>query len=351
VGKLMADLMRGTMGRRKRQWLEIAELALRRWNLWPAELTFLGSNGKAVLKAQAAAGEYALRLYPSGGLKSAALQSELFWLSYIRRHTDLLAPNPVPALVDGREQRYLDIHCDQRPVPQSARVVLFQFINGRSKAAREMTAEDLRRIGEYLGKLHREGQCGLPADFERTRLDWHGLIGDDSPYASPRERELFSAGQRAVYAEVADLLRARLTALAARSDAMGLIHADLLAKNIIFRDEAIAALDFEYCAWGYFLYDLAPILWQLKGDRAADYPELEDALWRGYASIRPLADDDRDLLELMTAARQLASCRWLLANRQNPQVSAAAPALIAERFAELRGFLDCGILRRNSLTL
>ncbi|MCY3834414.1 MAG: phosphotransferase [Chloroflexi bacterium] len=339
------------MARQQRVWLEIAELALRRWSLPPAELSVLGSNGKAVLKVQADAGLYVLRLYKPGGVTEAALRSELNWLSTIHRHTDLLAPRPIHSFVDGCERSYIDIHCGQLPAPHKARAVLFQFIDGESKTARDLTLKDVQRIGEYLGKLHREGQRDLPAGFGRTRLDWNGLFGDDSPYASPQERDQLSAAQRAVYAEVANRLRQRLSALASEPNSMGLIHADLLAKNIVFVEDAIAALDFEYCAWGFFLYDLAPLLWQLKGDRAADYPELQDALWRGYTSIRPQVEGQRDLLESMTAARQLVSCRWLLANLTNPTVSAAAPALIAERFAELRGFIDTGRLQRQSRTL
>ena len=347
----MTDRAGGKKARQKRQWLEIAELALRRWSLSPAELSLLGSNGKAVLKVQAAAGVYVLRLYPPGGVIEAALRSELNWLSTIHRHTDLLAPRPIASFEDGCERSYVDIYCDQLPAPHEARAVLFQFIDGASKKARDLTLEDIQRIGEYLGKLHREGQCGLPAGFGGRRLDWNGLFGDDSPYASPKERGQLSASQRAVYAEVANRLREPLSALASEPNSMGLIHADLLAKNVVFVEDAIAALDFEYCAWGFFLYDLAPLLWQLKGDRAADYSELEDALWQGYASIRPPAAGDRDLLESMTAARQLLSCRWLLANLTNPTVSAAAPALIEERFAELRVFLDTGCLQRQTRTL
>ena len=336
----------------KRQWLELAELAIRRWNLSPAELNFLACNGKAVLKVQAPGGDYVLRLYPPGGLNAAALQSELCWLTTIRRQTELLAPSPVSALVDGRMRNYLDIHSDQLPALHQARAALFEFINGESKTASELATDDVHRIGEYLGALHRDGQNDRPAKDAATRLDWNGLFGDDeSPYSSGREREWLSASQRAIYADVARHSRERMSRMASMTDNMGMIHADLLAKNILFVDESIAALDFEYCAWGYFLYDLAPLLWQLKGDRAGDYPELEESLWRGYTSIRPQADNDRDLLESMTAARQIASCRWLLANMSNPAIGELAPALIDQRFTELRGFLDSGILRRSSPTL
>ena len=56
-------------------------------------------------------------------------------------------------------------------------------------------------------------------------------------------------------------------------------------------------LDFEYCGWGFYLYDLAPLLWQLKGERASDYLMLGG---RAVARIHinPTdPDSDRELLE------------------------------------------------------
>ena len=134
-------------------------------------------------------------------------------------------------------------------------------------------------------------------------------------------------------------MAARVGQVMARLDrepaSIGLIHADLLSKNALFGRAAVAALDFEYSGWGYFLYDLAPLLWGLRGERRADYAPLEDALLDGYRSARPNAQVDREALEAFVAARQVASCRWLLQNRHHPHLRSAAPDLIRQRTAEL----------------
>ena len=103
--------------------------------------------------------------------------------------------------------------------------------------------------------------------------------------------------------------------------------------------------------WGYFLYDLAPLLWQLKGDRPDDYPMLEEALCQGYACARAVTEPERALLEPFIAARQLASCRWLLGHWDHPDLREMAPALLHARFAELEAFLTTGRLDRNTATL
>lgn len=346
----MTDFENRTIDQRP-LWLDMAEQAMRRWGYRPLETRWLGHGSNVVFKVTTADAEYVLRLHPSGSVGAARLRSELWWLSSIRRETTLLAPFPVRALIEGGEQPFLEPRQDKRPLLSIAYAALFEYIDGAVKPARALSASDVYRIGEYLGALHSEAQFEPPADFDRPRLDWEGLFGEDSPYASPGERLLKNAEQRAILADVARQLRDPLSKLASSPEATGLIHADLLAKNIVFGAEAIAALDFEYCGWGFYLYDLAPLLWQLKGDRAADYHELEDAIWRGYTSSRRVADSDRQLLEPFIAARQFASIRWLLSNLDNPSARAAAPPLIAARCAELKAFLATGRLGRRSPTL
>ncbi len=346
----MTDFANLTMDQQRQLWLELAHDALQRWDLKPQKMRWLGHGGNVVFHVPAGDADFVLRLHPPGRADAVRLSSELGWLASIRRDTDLIAPYPVAALVDGRERLSLEMQHDLLPHASVVHAALFKYIEGKSKPAPDLSAEDVYRVGEYLGALHSEAQFKTAGDFEGPRLDWAGLFGDDSPYASLSETGLESE-HRGVLDQVAEQLRVPLSELATKPDAMGLIHADLLAKNILFRADSIAALDFEYCGWGFYLYDLAPLLWQLKGERATDYMALEQAMWGGYTSVRPRAESDRALLESFIAARQFASIRWLRSNLDNPAVRVLAPALIAERCAELKLFIESGILRRSTPTL
>lgn len=347
----MAEVTNSTKAQQQRLWLELGEYALRRWNLQADSLRLLAYGSKVIIRVSAAGADYVLRMHRPERVNVLWLRSELTWLSLIRRRTDLLAPYPIPAPFDGGEQSLIELRHERLPAPSTAYATLFEFIEGDVKSARDLGLVDVARVGEYLGKLHTVGQFSPPAAFDGPRLDWEGLFGDNSPYASPNERDLISDEQRAILDELAVRLRSPLSKLSSRDDATGLIHADLLAKNIVFRERTIAALDFEFCGRGYFLFDLAPLLWQLKGERAADYSELEEAIWTGYTSVRPVADGDRELLEPFIAARQFASIRWLLANLENPAIGEKTPSLIADRCRELEGFLETGIMQRSTPTL
>ena len=347
----MAEVTNRTQAQQQRLWLESGALALRRWNLKADSMRLIGYGSKVIIRITAAGADYVLRLHPPGPVNVNWLRSELIWLSMLRRRTDLLAPFPVSAQVDGGEQMLVELRHDRLPVPGVAFAALFEFVEGDVKPARDLRPVDVYRVGAYLGQLHTIGQCRLPAGFDRPRLHWEGLFGDNSPYASPTDSDMLGDELRAILDEVAVRLRRPLSILASRAEATGLIHADLLAKNIVFREHTIAALDFEFCGWGFFLYDLAPLLWQLKGERATDYSELEEAIWRGYTSVRSVAERDREQLEPFIAARQFASIRWLLANLGNPTLNEVATSLIAERCRELEAYLDTGVMQRSTATL
>ena len=335
----------------KSRWLDLAREALAGWGIQSYSLRWLGYGSKATLKIECDSGCYALRLQHGGRQDEAHLRSEMRWLRLIREQAGLEAPVPVPVLGAERDQCVYALSTPLRPPQRRLYAMLFEFIEGDIKPARDLRRDDLVRVGTYLARLRRDAQFKPPPAFIRPRLDNEGLFGADSPYYSDAEGGGLSAAQRATFAAVAERVGETMTRLGEDKRNLGMIHADMLAKNIVIRSGSIAALDFEFCGWGYFLYDLAPLLWQLKGERADDYPELESALWSGYRAINDSVSDHRDCLEAFIAARQLASCRWLLANLSVPALRAAAPTLITQRCNELRDYLDTGLLRRKSATL
>ena len=340
-----------TLAQQQALWQSLASEALSVWGLRAREVSWLGYSNNAVFKVATAGGDFVLRLHAPGPVTSARLRSELAWLRHIRQQSDLLAPFPLPVADTAMEDSLVALAHPQLPPPHQVIACLFAYMPGDGKAAQALTQDDVCAVGRYLAQLHTGGQFQPPGDFDRPRLDADGFFADDSPYASSREGDALTAPQLAVCREVAQAVEAAMTRLAQLPGSFGLIHGDLLAKNVLFSADGVAALDFEHCAWGYFVYDLAPLLWQLKGERPQDYAHLKAALWAGYASLRPQAKREREYLETLIVARQLASCRWLLQNQHHPQVRAAAPTLLAGRIDQLRAFLATGSLLRHTATL
>jgi Ser/Thr protein kinase RdoA (MazF antagonist) len=172
------------------------------------------------------------------------------------------------------------------------------------------------------------------------------MFGAESPYNPGDGAEIFTPEQIEVMDSVAERVRSAMRALDVDEDSFGLIHGDFIHKNYFFQDSQVCAVDFEYCAFGYYLYDLAPVL--LGWSPLPNYESLKVALWQAYTALRPQPEAYRDLLEIFVAGRHAASCRWIASNLHNPRIRARAPEILATRGDELRGFLATGRLERKS---
>jgi len=70
------------------------------------------------------------------------------------------------------------------------------------------------------------------------------------------------------------------------ADTVGLIHADMHLGNALFWRGEVKVIDFDDCGFGYWLYDIAVSLWELR--HRNDYGHFRSALIDGYTRRRPL---------------------------------------------------------------
>lgn len=319
-------------------WETMAARALEK-RLPDAQISWLAQTHNAVFNVQNGERRFVLRLSHLAPERTRQMASEMLWLRLLRDIAGLSASYPVQA---GALQD------DERLVYAA----LFEYLDGETRDPQTITMYDLNAVGEYLAMLHTfSASFDAPRSFDRPRLDWEGLFGEESVYPLGKGAALFTADHVAIFSEVAEQVRATMTTLGAERTVFGLIHGDLLLKNILFHEDGmVSALDWEYCSWGYYLYDLAPLLWQLCPQ--PDYEDYADALWEGYSANTPEAEAQRAHLEVLVAARHLASCRWVVGNMTLPAIGGAAnaAAILAERTAELRGFLETGRLIRRGQT-
>ena len=79
-----------------------------------------------------------------------------------------------------------------------------------------------------------------------------------------------------------------MTQLGDGADQVGLIHADLHLDNALFWRDDVRIIDFDDCGFGYWLYDIAVSLWELR--HRGDYEQFRAALDRG---LHPASADCR----------------------------------------------------------
>lgn len=320
-------------------WLRLAQAAIVQEPAYAdAKVTWMAHTHNAVFSVQNGPKMAVLTLYKHN-VDISRLQSEAAWLRAISEQTELVVGRPI---------KLLSVHDVQ--TGKTIQGALRDYVEGAPKAPPDLTPEDMMRIGDFLAKLHYfSEQYEPPADFDRPRLDFDGLFGDGGIYDPGQAMRVFTAHQLSVIEQTTERIHTVMNEIGKNRADFGLIHGDMLSKNILFHQGDVRAIDWEFSGWGYYLYDVTPLLWQLKAQ--ANYDALAAALWAGYISKRPLPGHYAPLLDTFIAARQVASMRWLASNLDHPMVKDHAHNLIQQRTQELQDFLATGQLKRQSITL
>ena len=323
-------------------WLEQAQKALCFMGKEHAKIEWLAYTHHPVFDIRDDENHFTLHFYSHQNYRWDKMYSVAMWL---RRLNNEKLNVPPPAMQD-EDNPYTAQGGHDEGMWWNA--ILYHYIEGEARSAEAVSLPEMQQIGGFLGRLHQFAitKPDMPFNQLLTKLDYEGLFGKNGIYYPGDDAiQVFTDAQIMVLETVAEQVKSAMDELGTGESEFGLIHGDLLLKNILFHEAEVHALDFEYCGWGYYLYDLTPILWQLKPQ--ARYPELEQALWDGYTSIRPLSKRHRELLETFIAGRQVASMRWVAANRHNPAYQSKVEGILAQRTAELQGFLETGILNRQ----
>jgi Ser/Thr protein kinase RdoA (MazF antagonist) len=322
----------------KAWWLEQAKIALQTMQMPDARVEWLAYTHNAVFEVNYQNQRYTLRLQEQKPNSHLLAEEEV--LGFFHAH-GLRNRVPLP-----------------KQIYQSDTIIglLCSFVEGKERQAEQISPNDMQAIGEFLRILHRTESFYMPIVFggggfpdyrkgDLPHLDWLGLFGQFGNYAlDEKALSVFNNEQVSIMNRVTEYVRYAMNNQN-QYGKFGLIHGDLLLKNILFHEGEVRALDFEYCGWGYYLYDLCPLLWQLKP--LSNYNELEEALWKSYCYQNPNTRDHRQLLETFIAGRQVASMRWVAANQHNPAYQGKVESILQQRTAELQGFLETGILKRS----
>jgi Ser/Thr protein kinase RdoA (MazF antagonist) len=300
---------------RLRRLRRLAEGALRRYEIPSPSLTLLAHEENTSFRVDAADGErYVLRISRTHGSpfhpprSEPQVRSEVEWLLALR-DAGLPVPEPVSA-TDG--STVIAMHVDGDPTPRTC--VLFRWVPGRFVDAR-LTPSHLERVGQMMARFHHHSATFAPRQaFERPEV---GAID-----AEIQAHIVETVGRFMPASEVATIERAIETVTRARSelgrprDAFGLIHGDLHQDNYLFRCGRVAAIDFDDCGWGHFLYDLAVTLSEIR--ERSGYEGMRSGLLRGYRVIRPLALDLEPYLDVFQVLRTLQLTLWFIEQRDHP---------------------------------
>lgn len=311
--------------------------ALPRWGLAPeAPLRLLTISENATFLAQADDGTpIVLRVHRPDYHTLDEIRSELAWIEALRADGVATVPEPLRT-ADGELLAALDDGGSLR------HVAAFAFMGGQEPEPGADLAGWYRALGSITARLHSHARGWRPdANFRRKTWDFDATLGDRPLWGDWRAGLGLDAPGRALIARAADLLREQLAAYGAAGRKFGLIHADLRPANLLVDGDRLGVIDFDDCGFSWFMYDFAAAVSFMEHEPFI--PELEEAWLDGYATVAPVAAEDRAMLPALVLLRRILLTAWVASHEETPTAQAMGVPYtlgtldLAERYLIERG--------------
>lgn len=294
-----------------------------------ARLRFLGHSENLTFRVEDADGSvYLLRLHHPviayfGGArqKPEMIASELLWLETLVREGGFDLQKPVRSR-QGELVTLIQPEAGSSPTP----CTLLTWLEGAHFSPAAPDALDLiRRFGALVAQMHNFASSWQPPEgFTRPRYDRRYFQRLFARLLRGVDLGVFSEDVYRIFRAVSLEVLGEIEALPRGPGSWGMIHADLHVGNFLVSGGKVFPIDFSFCGFGHYLYDVSICLvGGLKYD-------LRRAFLEGYRGERALPESARRAVESFALASALnyyayqidnpAEQNWL--KRRLPDVAA-----------------------------
>ncbi len=172
--------------------------------------------------------------------------------------------------------------------------------------------EQIKRLGQLLGRLHLLGSADLFSERNEMNLGTHG----QGPRNFLLEHGWIPPHLTSQYQQVTDEL---LSSIEDKINQVGnlnriRIHGDFHMGNILYRDEVVYVLDFDDCCNGPRIQDI----WMLfSGDRQEMAVQI-DTFLQAYETFSHFPHQELSLIECFRSFRIMHYCAWLARRWADP---------------------------------
>jgi Ser/Thr protein kinase RdoA (MazF antagonist) len=224
------------------------------------------------------------------------------------------------------------------------RAVVFEAVEGESCEFDEMPPERYPAWGRAIAEYHNAAQ----GYHQPGRPTWRDHLAAAGSHLPPAD---------ALAHAVLDRLTGAFERLAVSEDNYGLIHYDLCADNLFWREGQPGYIDFDDSGYDWFAADLAYAVRDMLDDRASRFdpsaPAFQ-AVLGGYRQARPLPDASVALIPLFFAEKSPAALRRAApTHRRRPRAGRAYTMRSIERwtiFAQISGSSTSSLTRTRNCT-
>jgi Ser/Thr protein kinase RdoA (MazF antagonist) len=275
---------------------------------------------------------FALRINVNSHKTAPELRAEMAWIDALSRDTEVSVPVPQLTIAGGLTTTVW--------VPSLGRqlpAALFGWLSGPNVEDRAARVH-LRAAGQAMARMHRHAEgWSLPADASLPASDelfMHGsrYLHLDHPLLTPERREVLERVIPQVQQRFAEVFA---------SATPHVLHADLHLANMKWYRGRLSVFDFDDCVIGVPAHDLGVSTYYLRPRQ-----ELVDALFEGYASLRPLPVVSPDRFEALLVGRNVLLLNELLGT-SSADFRDMLPTYAANTFVKLRHYLDHGEFRHD----
>lgn len=263
---------------------------------------------------------FALRVNINSKRTQANLAAEVDFVRFLQSKANIKVPNPQP-MMDGS---FIGSAFHQ----DSGRLlnfVLYGWLAGE-EIGHAPKIEHAFKLGVLMAKMHDVTQeFAISGGAELTVLRdpfWgqgNNLYGELSQLHKDEQKQLIFAMEK-----IDDLLGEIYD-----SGTPQPIHADLHGGNVLVDSGELAVLDFDDCAIGYPLQDIATTLYYF------DTKEQDRAFLEGYASVRELPNYTQSQMSLLLLQRRIILLNYLL-ETSTPEHREMAPQYLEETLRRIR---------------
>jgi Ser/Thr protein kinase RdoA (MazF antagonist) len=251
------------------------------------------------------------------GADPEAINSELLWLEALSRDTDLVLQKPVRnqagelvTRIPGEEDGGF-VNC-----------TLLHWLAGQPYHRDLESVHTASQIGIILAKLHHHAsQWKVPEGFKRPLRDrayFERMLNGLRPALADGR---ISPTDYAELETSVGLLGEMMHSLSEDRQSYGIIHADAHKGNMLYHAGQIRLIDFSFCAWGNFMFDVSICLSDMK-------KELHPVFMKSYNSLKSLPDNYHKLIEgFFIGSIVGAFCYWAANPRTQELLAAKVPQI------------------------
>ncbi len=308
---------------------EIARRSLDNYNIGEIHLNFLQHSDNVTYKVESPAGTFLLRIHSpitqamgQHGDDAQIVNSELLWLEALSRDTDLILQNPI-----RNQEGNLVTKIPVEETGVTYNCTLLEWLDGE-RYHRDLESEATAfQIGEILAMLHNHAnQWELPEDFKRPKRDipyFDNVLKGLHPAVMDNR---ISSTDYAEFETSIGLLSNIINSIEDHQESWGIMHADAHKGNMLIHEGNIRLIDFSFCAFGHYMFDLGICLSDMK-------ERLHHICLSGYQRLRALPDDYQLLIEGFFIGSVVGTFSFWVQNPQAQEVLVRKFPQIAQEFA------------------